>query len=407
MKYVPILLLLALSGGAFAAESSTEDPVTYLGEHILAKTDVVLIGEAGKPVLLPTGARIVKITVIEVLQGTETARSVLLVAGAPDLIPPAGVSGVIFLKRIGKGRYEPVGLVDVLGRDSKPRLATLRRYLEIERMANAVAKRKALRDYLLKNLESSISFLRWSAARELANFARHNGRYLETKHLDRIRKARDEKIDPVFRELLDAALAVAGAPDAPLAGTPDRLTGPDGPQYREVRSLLRAWKKGIPKEKDRLDLLRKMTGRWLKHSAPLLIDALDDESAEVRRFAALQLSEGEFAASEPWLRKRLGEERDRKVLAALMHSLGILKSEKALPTILALGKATDLRSAAAFAAARTGGKLAKDWLDNLVATHNRETEKDRQVRKLVTFLRSEAFRKQEKALAEIRQKRLS
>ncbi|MEN8149485.1 MAG: HEAT repeat domain-containing protein [Planctomycetota bacterium] len=400
------LVLVLLPVAAIAAGSSVEDPVTYMGEHVLAKTDVVCLGESAKPVLLPTGARVVRFTLKEVLEGKEEAQSVVLVAGAPDLIPPPGVPGVLFLKRLGRGRYEPVGLVEIFGKEAKARLATLRRYLEIERMAGAKKKRETLREYLLTNLESGDAFLRWSAARELANFTKRNGKYLGPAHLARIRAVREKHGEAVFQQLLDTALFQVKRRGAPPPDAPSHLAGPEGPEYRELRGLYRKWKKGIPKAADRRDLLQRVTSRWLKHSAPILADALDDESPVVRRIAALQLGEGEFTSAEPRLRKRLGEERDREVLEALIHSLGILKSEKALPAILALGKADDLRRAAAFAAARTGGDLAEKWLSTLLATHNRETEKDREIRRLVKFLRSEAFENQEKALSEIRRKRL-
>jgi len=408
VKYALILLFLLLPATvAPAAESSVEDPVTYLGEHMLRKTDVVLLGEAGAPALLPTGARLVRVRVTEVLAGTETGKSVLLVAGSPDLLPPKGTWAMLFLKRLGRGRYEPVGLVDATGRDARVRISTLRRYLEIEIMRGAAEKRNALRDFLLTNLESENRFLRWSAARELANFTKQSGKYLRAPHLARIRAVRARRDQDSFRELLDTALARTGARAAPVPKDRKQgLKGPEGPEFRELRRLIQRWKKPPEKAEERIAILQRVTSIWLRNSAPILIDALDDTDAKIRRMAALKLAEGEFTAAEPPLRNRLSEERDRQVLAALIHSLGILKSERALPTSLMLGKSADLRRAAAFAAARTGGKLASDWLDALVASHNRETVEDREIRRLVTFLRSDAFKRQEKALAEIRKRRL-
>jgi len=402
------IVLLLLTALLVAAESSVEDPVTYLGENMLRKTDAVLRGEAAAPKILPTGAHVLRFTVQEVLSGTETGKTVLLVAGSPDLLPPKGTFAILFLKRLGRGRYEPVGLVDATGRDAKARVATLRRYLEIEIMTGAAEKRKALRDFLLTNLESKDVFLRWSAAREMAHFTRRNGPYLKAAHLARIRAARAKGKDKSFLSLLDTALAQAGAPPEPGPKTPGTaVKGPDGPEYRELRRLIERWKKAPVKAADRLDIIRQVTARWLKHAAPLLMDALDDSDAAVRRAAALQLGEGEFTAAEPALRKRLSEERDRDVLGALIHSLGLLGSEKALPKILVLGKAKDLTRGVAFAAARIGGDLAGEWLDTLLATHNRETEEDRAMRRLLIFLRSKAFARQEKALAEIRKRRLN
>jgi hypothetical protein len=384
-----------------------KDPVTYLGEKMLPLTDVVLTGTADAPRVLPTGAHLLRLTVTGVISGTEPAKSILVVAGSKELLPPKGTTAVLFLKRLGTERYEPVGLVDATGKAGRERLGILRRYIEIEAIPDAVDKRTALRDFLLENLESKSRFRRWSAARELANFTRANGRYLRTAHLERIRKVRGKAREKTFVELIDTALTQAGAPPSPAEKKAvEELSGPAGPEYRELRLLIQRWVKKPAKASERVDILRRVTGRWLRHSRQMLLDALDDEDAAIRRLAATQLGEGEFRTAEPALRKRLDEERDRDVLTAVVYSLGVLKSTKALPRILALGKAPDLRRSAAFAAARIGGDLAKDWLDALLAAHNRETEEDRAVRRLVAFLRSEAFERQEKALAEIRKKRL-
>jgi len=381
--------------------------VTYLGENLLPKTDVVVRGEAAAPMVLPTGAHVLRFAVKEVLAGTEAGKTLLVVAGSPDLLPPEGSVAILFLKRLGRGRYEPMGLIDTMGRDAKARISTLRKYLAIEIMTGAAEKRIALRDFLLTNLESKDEFLRWSAARELANFTRRNGAYLKAPHLARIRAARSRGKAKAFLSLLDTSLAQAGAPPEPARKKASAVDGgPAGPEYRELRRLFERWKKVPVKAVERLDILRRATATWLRHSAPLLLDALDDEDASVRRMAALQLGEGEFTSAEPALRKRLSEERDRDVLSALIHSLGLLKSQKALPSILAQGKAADQVRGAAFAAARIGGDLANEWLDGLLATYNRETEADRSIRRLVAFLRSEAFTRQEKALAEIRKRRL-
>ncbi len=398
-------LILFLSLPAAAGAAPLRDPVTYLGSHILSRTDLVVRGRIESRVRLPVGTVLSNLTVAETLLGEAGAARILLLSLDPSALPPRGTEAVFFLRRVGEGRYEPLGSVDTSSREGSLRLATLRKYLAIERIPDATKKREELRDLLLANLASKTRFLFWSAARELAHFSKDNRAVFRPEDVARIRKKLAAAPDPLVREFLKTTLENLGAAAAPPSPGGKR---PDRPRLttREFQELMRTWKAGIPDTRRRLEVLKRLVSRYLRDTLPILPAALRDSSAPVREVAALSLGEGLVEESVPSLVGLLAGEKDLAVRKAAIQALGILRARAALPVLEELGRDARLLRTVAFAVARIGGPRARGWLAGLKAAHPGAAPRDREIRRLVDFLLSEDFRKQEAAMAEIRRKRL-
>lgn len=400
--------LLALNLVLLAAPP---DPVTVMGENVLPKTDLVVRGRPRAEERLGFGAGISRFEVEEVVLGKEERKVLLVLSTDAGFFGPESTPTVAFLHRLGDGRYEGVARVDLVGEDADLRLSALRSYLEIETTKDADAKRDALHDLLMEHLRSGRRFLVWSAARELAHFTAQNADRFTPEDAAAIRGRALAAREPVLRSLLETALGNLGAErreeEAPAAEGGEVPVDRHGiPAPVEFRKMAAAFREGIESAEERLRLVRAATARYLRYAEPLLLSALSDEDGDVREAAARGLGEGLFAGAEEPLRQLLARERDRDVLRAAIDTLGYLKSKEALPAILELAKDPELERSGAFAAARIGGPLARDWLTTLRTLHSGDGEADRRMTALLDFLDSEDFVRQEEALEKVRREKL-
>ncbi len=97
-RFAPILLFLALGSTAFAGKA-LKDPVTYLGQTMLPKADIVVSGSVVRANTLSTGATLTRFRIEKVLYGREREQTVLLISPDPGLFPPVGVPVAYFLCR--------------------------------------------------------------------------------------------------------------------------------------------------------------------------------------------------------------------------------------------------------------------------------------------------------------------
>ena len=210
----------------------------------------------------------------------------------------------------------------------------------------------------------------------------------------------------VLKELLGTALRNLGREGE--AKEAEARPGPRArlPASREFRKLHAEWKKGGLPAAARLALLREVVTRHLRHAAPILLVALRDEDPRIRELAAQNLGEAKVEEAEGPLLTLLTRERESTVLRAAVRSLGVLRSKKALPAVVELGQDPELLRPVAFAAARIGGPEGRAYLEGLRATHSGTSEREITVRKLVDFLLSEEFAKQEEAMEKVRRRRL-
>lgn len=406
---VVVLLLLASRSDA-GAVTPLRDPVTYMGQTMLARSDLVARGAAPADLCkVGLGAYFMVFEVDEVLYGRDGVRRVQLIGSDPSEFPLPKQPCVLFLRHLDGARYEPTGIVDTTGAEGAVRLKALKSYIGIEETRGPRAKRRALHDLLMKNLRSGDRFLRWSAARELAHFTEKNGRYFSRKDLKEMRARSAQGESPVFRDLLHSAvtqiahsLGESGKPrHADHSTAKDLGTGPPG-----YARLCSAYLAPGASAQHRLAALRELCTKFLRYAGPALIKALGDPSAKVRELAAYQLGQGEVDAAKKPLTDLLANESSKKVLSAAVRSLGILGARKALPEILDLGKDPDMLRTVALAAGRIGGKRARDWLLALRSMHSGASKADRDIRNLVDFIESPAFARQEKLLKKIRDRKV-
>lgn len=395
---IPKALLIIVS--IFAG---VEDPVTHLGRQLLPKTDLIAKGEVDEASRVGAAGILVRFSVSEVLLGEEESERVLLISPDPFFFPEKRTPCVLFLRRLGKARYEPVARVDLRGGVASTKLSTLKRYLEVEGMEDAAAKRKAFHDVLMQHVASEDRFRIYSAARELAHFTEESREYFTGKDADIIEDRAAGTGDALLRDLLRTALVNLGR-GAPSPGRRGIARGRTRDEA-ELRELSKRWAER-PDARRRLELIRLLCVRHLKRAGPLLLSAVRDQDPRVREMAARNLGEaGVTEAVEPLL-ALLSRERAKGVLRAAIHSLGILRHRPAFPTIITLGEDPELLRAVAFAAARIGGDEAREFLEGLRAAHGSASDRHRAIRTLVDFLLSEEFAKQEAAMAKIRARRL-
>jgi HEAT repeat protein len=391
----------------FADSPSFTDPVTYLGSKMLPRADLVVLGSVAESHRLGTAATTGRFTVTEVLAGSEARKAILLLAADASLLPGKRTECVLFLRRLGEGRYEPVGRVELFGASRDGKLETLRAYLRIEAMKDGKVKRKTLHDLLMKNLASDDPFLFFSAARELANFTKKNGEHFTDADARAMQKRAARTSNAVLKELLAAALQNLGkkleVDTDPAAGESGKPRTPPSVEFKELAA---AWRKGKLRAEARTALVRELCTRHLRHAGQILLEALEDEDAEVRELAARNLGEAEVGAARQPLTRLLTREKSRAVRRAAVRSLGILRAKDALPAILELGRDPELLRPVAFAAARIGGTEAREFLEGLRRTHSGASKHEETVRKLVDFLLSDEFAAQEEAMRKIRRKRL-
>jgi len=410
---VPLLLiLLLLLNSSGLAGDAGKDPVTYLGQTMLPKADIVVSGAVERSNTLATGATLTRFRIEHLLYGQEKERTVLLISPDPGQCPPAGVPVAYFLRRIGPGRYEISGRIDLTGRDAADRLTTLKRYLEIERLTDPQQKRRALHDYLMTNLTAGKRFLVWSAARELANFSKANAGFFTIEDTRTIRNKARLSPQSTLKDMLADVLENIGQvePQSPQRGeAPTEPVEPRRPVLPPSSAFLkldRAWKQGGLALEDRRMLVLAVCAKHLLHGGPLLVDALTDEDSEIRRLAALNLGEAGFQPAADPLLLRLGTEKNQKVLAAAIQSLGILKVEKAREIIIHFAQDKTLRRPVLFALARINNEKCREFLLEVQAALEGKGGEQADLKELVDFLLSDDFRKQEAALEKIRRRRL-
>jgi hypothetical protein len=406
-------LFLGLSLPVVIAVAGDVPPVTVMGEKLLPRTHLVVQGSVTGVTRLGTGASLARFSVAEVLRGSHEGSTLMVLSTDPAYFPERDIPCVLFLKRLGGARYEPVARVDVTGDEGRLRFETLRRFLRIEAVEDHEEKVRKLHDLLLLNLLAEEPFLVWNAARELAHFTREHVGAFDAEDLEKIELRAAGAANPVLKELLQEAAAnlaaIRPAPSRPADGEeprPARPRRPVVPPPPEFRDLLAAWERGGLDASERWAVVQAACARHLKYAAPILLAAIRDEDAQIRTLAARNLGEGLVAEGEGPLLALLATEKHPAVLEAAIQSLGILRSEKALEAILPHARLAALLRAVAFAAARIGTPEALGWLRDLKAERAGSGEEDRAVRDLVDFLSSTSFREQEKAMDEVRRRRL-
>ena len=139
-----LLLLLAAAAGVASArsvhaEEASPDPapddgaVTVLGTGLLRQSRAVIRACVEKVAAVAAGVEIATVRVEETLWGeAPPGDRVRVLTHEAGYFARISTDAVLFLEPMGGGRYACKGVVDLAGDDGPPKLAALRRCLEVE-----------------------------------------------------------------------------------------------------------------------------------------------------------------------------------------------------------------------------------------------------------------------------------
>jgi hypothetical protein len=362
--------------------------VTHLGRTALPRCDLVVLGRVNRISPPIRGAEVAKVEVTEVLYPDPEPDSVTITVfgSRPGLLPPPGQSAIFLLAlRPRSNNFDSVDVAPLEGDDGAARLATFRRYVEIESIEDEQGRVEALLRYLRRSVVGVERWSRWNAAREYAALSRVRPKALGPADAEALGTALRRARSPVLRDILQEALDVTGVrpPAAPrddahavLAQLQSRYDAEDaGPDVRRAAVVDAASRCG-------------------KVARPLLDKALSDEAPEVREAAVAGAASVRLEELGAPLARMLATEPSAGVRRSLVRALGHLREASAVPTLAGLAAEDgDFSREACFALARIRDEEAVRRLGEL---GRRATTDER--RELIDFLLSDAFEEQEEAL---------
>ena len=411
----PALAALVLASAGLSAigadGASAEPPVTYLAEAVLSRCDLVVRARIVERKTFATGVTVATVEVIDVISGTEKRRRLPVTTGDPRTIAGSFPDGVLFLRRHTRGApYELIQQFRLLDDVGRARLAALRQYVAAQALPTADARVARMREIHLENVSSGDAWTRGNAIRELSWFTRHWPGVFTAEDRRLLLEVREGVGETTLRELLegclhriDAALVERGD-----GADPSPAVAGDGKEDSEeyAQALDRARTEGVPVA-ERREALERLARRWPGRAGVDVEPFLDDPARELRQRAGCLLGELGHAPSAARLIETLRREgEDPDVRRETIRALGNLGAAAATEALAAAIAEPALRRAALYALAQIGTDRAREVLAAARARFGSlDSEAAERLRKYFDFLDSEAFRKQERALAEIRARR--
>jgi hypothetical protein len=404
-----VLAILAILGLAAAAPGRPSPHVTYFGESLLARCDLVVRAKVVSRVQLANGMTLTTFEVEETLLGESPGERLVLGSPDPGYHGEPGRESVLFLERDERPRSGFRTLERFASDDDEgpARLAMARAYVRVESIADPVRRVTETRALHVGNIAGEDEWARANAIRELSWFTRHWADTFSKGERDRLFGARERVRDRELREMLDASLhridaARSGRRDGPPR-TPRRDREAD---YREALDRIRRTDEASLRA-SRLQALAAARRSRIRSDLEVF---LDDPAPAVRSAAAYWIGECEQTPAADRLLAVLGREKeDPSVRRNAIRALGILGHEAAVP---ALGRILErpesaLAEPAVLALARIGSDAAKETLDARRGRLGEEGERARAVRRILEFVASPDFVRQEEILARLRRSRLS
>jgi hypothetical protein len=420
LKRLPtiLLLILALPGAAPGAPPPRAPRVTYLGESLLSRCDVVVRGVVRSRNILPGGLALVSIRVQETLLGVSPGRRVLLTSPDPSYHGEPGQQVVLFLAR-EKGKHRLATVERFLVEDERglERLMMIRAYIECESVPDPRERIAVTRSLHLANITGNEGWTRANAIRELSWFTQHWAGSFDRAERDRLVAVLKALPPSPVRELLATSLRRIdrALPPEERRGTGERSGQRAAARESAYRRILGEVRRSVSGEAR----AGRLAALALARPARIRQDLggfLDDEAPEVRRVAAFHAGESECSeAAGALLRVLLRPREDTEVLRQTIRALGILKHEPAqeILTKMALAAAkgegsasAPLGEAAILALARIGTKEALDVVADLAQISSGDEARDAAILRLIAFVGSESFARQEAILARQRRARL-
>ena len=384
------------AGTARDAAKPPETAATHLGRTVLPRADAIVRGRLSETNAAGRGAEVGRLRPTEWLRPADCAYEgdlVVLSAKAGSL-PLPGRDALFLLHALPES--ENFELVDVapLDDDAGPaRIATMKRYLEIEAMPGADERVAALREHLRTAVVSSEEWPRANAAREYAAFADKFRSALETADRAALEQSLRRGADRVTRGFLETALAACpgGGPrpaKPATAGQSPARAAPFLTRYSVPGATAAMRRQAV------IDAAAEIGA----DATPLFERALEDQDAPVRDAAAAAAGQCDVTALAPRLTSMLVTDTSLPVKRSLVMACGHLRAAGAVPALAAIARTTGpLTREAMFALARIRDEPALSELRRL-----RDEAPEASQREDAAFLLSERFVEQERALRETR-----
>lgn len=382
-------------GGAPAPPRETPSgAVTWLGRKVLPQCQRMVVGLVLEIRPFGGGAEVARIEEREIVWGplVENPAPYTVFCGSAGLAPRPGARGLFLLRVLPGGTCEAVEISPLDDPDGPARLRAFRRYLEIEGEADGAVRRDALLAYLRGAVADGDRWTRENALREYGAFADAFPGSLEPADGAALARALPSVRDPGLRRLVQAALDRAPATTSrtglraqPPAGgaAPAEALAPFTKRFDAARSDAPARRKAI------VDAAAEVGAA----SAPLVARALDDKDPQVREAAVAAAGVTGIDVASGRILSLAATDPSPEVRATAVRALGHLRYTPAVETLAGLARGEPaLAREALHALARIRSPAALEKLAGL------RTPGDDERRRLVDFLVSEAFVRQEKAM---------
>jgi HEAT repeats len=393
-----------------AAHGAPPPRVTYFGDSLLSRCDLVVYGVVASRSVLPNGVAVTTVRIEETLLGTAPGKRLLLSSPDPAYHGAVDRRVVLFLSRPkAGGAYTTIDLFAVEDAAGLSRLRMARAYIECEAITGLLSRVKSARSLHMSNLTGGDVWARNNAIRELAWFTGHWARTFTRAERTRMEAVRVSMPASSLREMLSKSMHRI---DAVLPRKPAKAKPEVAPDREALFRRALADVSGALSAIDRAGRLAALVRARPARARRDLMAFLDDGSPEVRRVAAFQLGEVEYAAAAEALMAVLRRPKeDAAVRRNAARALGIIRHTPAVPLLVQLLEAGgDGRAETAVLALARIAPTSSDAIAALIAYGKKVTgngPRDQTLRKLLKFVATPAFAKQEEILRKLRRSRLA
>lgn len=375
------------------AGEDPDGPVTHLGRTVLRSSHKMVVARVVSILPTPTATEVARIEEEELLWGPAEPddRPYPVLCGAVGLSPRAGRRALFLLRLLPRGEYEAFEVAPLDDADGPARLQAFRKFLEIEALPDAAARRDALLVHLRAAVAAPDAWTRANAIREYAAFSKAFPGALRREDGPVLAAVVARVREPELRRLAERALdrvpqtqrpAPAGGAAATAAGLSAALA-PFVERFENARKDPAARRRVVVEAAAQLD----------RGAEALVARALGDADASVREAAAAAAGGTGMAVAGPRLLAMAGSDESGPVRTTCVIALGHLRAVAAVETLAGIARSDpDRAREAMFALARIRDSTALAKLRDLGAEG---AEDDR---RLAEFLVSDDFVRQEKAM---------
>lgn len=397
-----ILLSVACSSSLWAQDDEYRP---WMQSAILGRCDSVVEAHVSKVSRLPAGGRLVRLTVGQVLSGSEPS-SVLVMESSRRISVFRDLGKIVFLKKRPESSIRiAVDWVDLPKKDGLSRVELVSRIIAICGIGKPSLRASAMRGLVLNHLQSAHSWVRTTVIREFAELTRFHPEIFDSTAIIRLHGISRAGFGKDDERLFRGALGRVEISNA-VGWTSERLVFPDSAAREKYLRQLARFEKSDDAQLRRkfLDSTLALYGRRV---VPLFARFLGDHQEAIRRHCAVMLGELEAGAARKELSRRAMEDSSidvrREALRAL-GKIGSVESVKILMEIAGRGKGRLCKEAlTALAAINTGEAML--FLRDLARELKEDPESPAEIRWHLTYLLSPEFPKDRAAQSQKRRRK--